>query len=339
MKKILIVRMSAIGDVVFASLLAKSIKLSYPNAKIYWLIEPAAKEIMECNPYLEKVIEFPKPQLSKLLKEKRLLKLIKEFFYFIKQIRAYKFDTSIDAQGLIKSAIFARLCGANKRYGFRSKEFSHLLLTDTTDKDGEKEQFASEYYHLIKFMKTDDSVLPKLHLCKRFHQKAQQLIKQHNLQNGFIAIAPFTTRPQKHWFISSWQELIFMIYDKIKLPAVILGAPNNKQDAIEIIQNSQAINLCGQTTIGEAAALISYSSLTIGVDTGLTHISIAQMRPTIALFGSTVPYLKTHNPKAKIIYHKLSCSPCRKHPTCNGSFDCMKSIKPDEVLKSAMELI
>ena len=92
------------------------------------------------------------------------------------------------------------------------------------------------------------------------------------------------------------------------------------------------------TSLRQAAALIERAKLLIGVDTGLTHMGIAFDRPTLCLFGSTCPYLDTTHDNAQVIYHRLSCSPCKRRPTCDGRFDCMQAISVDEVLQQAARL-
>ncbi|SFP89922.1 lipopolysaccharide heptosyltransferase II [Hydrogenimonas thermophila] len=339
MKRVLIVRMSAIGDVVFASPLIEAIKKDYPDAKIFWLAEPIVKDLLRCDTDIEEVIEFPKNRFKQLWKDKKIITLFKELSYFSKKLKSYNFDTAIDAQGLLKSAIIAWFSGAPVRYGFKSKEFSHLFLNKVTDKGGNSQHISSEYYHLIRFMGLDNSVSLSLKLCSKAYDNADILIKTYDLNNGFIALTPFTTRPQKHWFHDSWKKLIHMLQSYFNLPIIILGSEADKESAQYITQGTSAINLAGKTKIDEAAALLKKSLLIIGVDTGLTHMAVAQMRPTIALFGATVPYTKTDNPYVKVIYHKFECSPCRRRPICANRFDCMQAISPEEVVETAKSLI
>jgi heptosyltransferase-1 len=99
------------------------------------------------------------------------------------------------------------------------------------------------------------------------------------------------------------------------------------------------VNLAGTTSLLQAAALIESSQLVIGVDTGLSHMGIAFGRPTLLLFGSTRPYLDTGRADARVLYHPLPCSPCKRRPTCQGSFDCMRLIREDEVLSAARDVL
>ncbi|MFZ0241201.1 MAG: glycosyltransferase family 9 protein, partial [Desulfobacterales bacterium] len=98
-------------------------------------------------------------------------------------------------------------------------------------------------------------------------------------------------------------------------------------------------DLTGKTTLGQAAALVEQAALVIGVDTGLTHLGTAFKRPTIALFGATCPYLSTVNRGTIVVYNRLTCSPCKRKPTCHGRYDCMQAIGTADVLRAARGLL
>ena len=87
------------------------------------------------------------------------------------------------------------------------------------------------------------------------------------------------------------------------------------------------------------AALIESARLLVGVDTGLTHMGTAFEIPTVAIFGSTCPYLKTDSPRTAILYKNLECSPCRRHPTCGGAYTCMRLVTVNEVMAEARRLL
>jgi heptosyltransferase-1 len=94
------------------------------------------------------------------------------------------------------------------------------------------------------------------------------------------------------------------------------------------------------TTLRGAGAVLAGARLVIGVDTGLTHLAGTLAAPTIALFGSTTPY--AHGPDhgcAVVLSQNLPCSPCRRHPTCAGAFQCMRELVPDRVLQAALNLL
>jgi heptosyltransferase-1 len=154
-------------------------------------------------------------------------------------------------------------------------------------------------------------------------------------------ICPFTTRPQKHWFEERWAELAGRLTADLGLPVVMLGGPADREAAARI--RAQAgeglIDLAGGTGLLEAAATIARASLVVAVDTGLGHMGIAFGRPSLLLFGSTCPYRDTTHANARVLYHPLPCSPCRRRPTCGGELTCMKLIAVDEVVSAAREVM
>jgi heptosyltransferase-1 len=93
----------------------------------------------------------------------------------------------------------------------------------------------------------------------------------HGLASGSYAVlAPFTTRPQKHWFEDAWQALAPQLIAATGLVPVILGGPADAEAAARIAADPRIVNLAGQTRLPEAVAAIAHSALLIGVDTGLT---------------------------------------------------------------------
>ena len=127
--KILIIRLSAIGDVVFASPLIKALRFTYPKAHISWLVESGAASLLMNNAHLDKVIVLPRAQWKKLWHQRRFLQLYREIKYFTTMLRNQGFDIALDLQGLLKSGIWAFLSGAKIRIGLGSKEGSKYLMT------------------------------------------------------------------------------------------------------------------------------------------------------------------------------------------------------------------
>ena len=122
MKKVLIIRMSAIGDIVMASPIVDTIKLTYPDAEISWLVQPHFSAPIINHPNIDHVIHWDHKEWSKLWKQKKFRKLFKTVRAFKKQLREYQFDTVLDLQGLLKSGIPAWFTGASNRVGLGSKE-------------------------------------------------------------------------------------------------------------------------------------------------------------------------------------------------------------------------
>jgi heptosyltransferase-1 len=123
---------------------------------------------------------------------------------------------------------------------------------------------------------------------------------------------------------------------------VVLGGPADSEHGSAIAAGAPAgaaASLAGRTSLREAAAVIRGARLLVGVDTGLTHLGFAMGTPTLALFGSTRPYLDPGVPRGRVLYQAMDCSPCRRHPTCNGAFTCMQRHTVDNVAAEAARLL
>lgn len=341
-QRILIVRTSAIGDVVFASPFAAALRRSHPQAHVAWLVEPGIHELLAADPNIDELIPWPKGEWKQLWQQRRFGELFGRIRAFARLLKDRRFDLAIDLQSLLKSGWLTWLTGAPRRIGLGSREGSQWLMTEVIPKGGDEKRISSEYLYLAEQLKLDaGEFLPQLHVAAETETRTQALLAEHGLTpGGYAVFAPFTTRPQKHWFEDAWQALATQVRDELGLTPVILGGPADKAAAERIVSGAAGVvSLAGATRLPEAAALIRHAALVIGVDTGLTHMGTAFARPTVALFGSTRPYLDTGRSNGRVIWLGLECSPCRRRPTCNGAFTCLRDIHPERVLEEARTVL
>ncbi len=339
--KILIIRLSAIGDIVMASPLITAFRQRYPQAHIAWLVQSEAYDLLAANKQLDNVIVWPRNQWRDLWRQRRLLSLIKAIFQFVRDLRQQRFDLVLDVQGLLKSGIWAWFTGARQRIGLGSREGSAHLMTRVITKPQGDIRISSEYRKLAAQLGLDVAHFDmRIALSDEDEIYAEQLCRQHQMNQGYIVICPFTTRPQKHWFEHKWIEFIRQAHEQLALPIVLLGGPADADAAGHLDQGQPGlINLVGQTRLRQAAAIIGRARLLVGVDTGLTHMGIAAATPVIALFGSTCPYRDAGRTDSIILYKALACSPCRRKPTCDGAYTCMDDISVFEVLVTVQQLL
>jgi len=338
---ILIIRLSAIGDVVFASPLIAALKRSYPDSRLSWLAEPAAAPLLQHHSDLDEVIIWPKSDWKQLWKKNSYIDLWREVSRFRRELKRRRFDTVLDLQGLLKSAVLGWISGARERIGLGSREGSHWLMTRVIARDGDADRIGSEYLYLGKQLGlATDGFEMQLELGESDDRFVTQLLETEGMSTGYLVVCPFTTRPQKHWFEVRWSALILRLKQEFGLPLIMLGGPGDRDAADRISQTlgEGFLDLTGKTGLTEAAALIRQATLVVGVDTGLTHMGLAFATPTVALFGSTCPYLQTTRDNAVVLYHKLNCSPCRRSPTCDGEFSCMAEISVEEVVATTLKI-
>lgn len=340
--RILLVRLSAIGDIVFASPLIAAFRRAHPKAHIAWLAQPECRPLLEHHPDLDEVIVWPVGDWETLWRERRWRALGGEIRNFRLRLRERGFDLAIDLQGLLKSGLLTFLSGAGERIGLGSREGSQWLMTRTIPRGGDPRRIGSEYLYLAETLGLPaGDFRMELHYGPREAQFATSVAAREGLGRGYAVICPFTTRPQKHWFADRWSALADRIRTELDLPVVMLGGPADRDAAgrIRAAAATDVIDLVGGTSLLEAAAMIDRCSLLVAVDTGLGHMGIAFARPSLLLFGSTCPYTDTTRTDARVLYHPLPCSPCKRRPTCNGDFTCMRLLESGEVFDAARALL
>jgi heptosyltransferase-1 len=342
---VLLVRLSARGDIVFSSPMVRAFRRTFPKARISWLAEAHTKNLIEHHPELDEIIVWDRGSWKKLLKERKFLTLFREARAFVGELRSRNFDLAVDMQGLLRSGLMTFLSGARTRIGLRPKEGSHLFMTAVVDKDrdkGDRAKVSSEYLYLAQELGLDTSEFQmEVPLSASDRAFATEWIQENQLQGGYTVAIPFTTRPQKHWFEDRWARLLDGVKEELGLPTVILGGPGDVDalDRIQRLSESKPLSLVGVTSLTQAASIIEGASLVLGVDTGLTHMGLAFDRPTVTIFGSNIPYTEPPTDRGKVLVHWLDCSPCKGNPTCDGDFTCLKLIHAEDVMAAAREVM
>ncbi len=344
-RSILLVRLTARGDVVFSSPIVRALRRSYPEARISWLGEAHTKELIEHHPELHRVFSWDRTKWKNLARKWKFLSLLREALALVRSLRKEKFDLSIDMQGLLRSGLMSFLSGAPNRVVLRPKEGSHYFAKHVVDRNRDQSrqgEIASEYRHLAEELGLNtEEFRMEVPLAPEDRAYADSLVPDHGLEGGFAVVVPYTTRPQKHWFEDRWATLMDRIKEDFGLCTVILGGPGDEaaDERIRNLSSAHPVSLVGRTTLRQAAAVIERASLVVGVDTGLTHMGIAFDRPTIGIFGSNIPYTETFSDRTRVLIHWLDCVPCKGRPTCGGDFTCLRLITVDQVLGAAREIL
>ena len=366
-RALLLVRLTARGDVLLASPVVEALRRRYPKAHIAWAVESHARSMIEHHEGLDEIIVWDRAAWKGMIRAGRWRALWRAFRELRARLRAPGFDIALDLQGLLRSGWVAWLSGAPVRIGLGSKEGSRMLMTGTVPRHGTAPGSTSLQYPYFADALGLPSEALALHLALGDEEEnfAPRVIAEHGLEEGYAALAPFTTRPQKHWFEDRWGEITARIRAELGLPVVILGGPADREAAGRIaaaagkrIQGKvpeegrardetartgsppPIVDLTGRTRLGEAAAVVKHAGLFLGVDTCLSHVSVAFRRPSVLLFGSNIPYREAPHGRARIALKLQPCAPCGNRPTCGGAFWCMQTLEVDEVFamaRSALE--
>lgn len=251
---ILIVRVSAIGDIVMASPLPAALKTLYPKARISWLCQPECAPLVLDHPNIDQVLTWDRKNWETLWRQKKLFALGAEVSRFRQHLRQQDFDLAIDLQGLLKSGLLTLMSGASTRIGLGSSEGSQLFMHHIVSRSGGNQDVISSEYRFLAHQLgyTSAEFDMQVGISSASETRAQNLVNDVT-GNTFFVICPFTTRPQKHWFNDYWTEVAQSLRDEHGIPVVLLGGPADVDAARILCDGSDIINLAGKTSLQEAA--------------------------------------------------------------------------------------
>jgi len=329
--KIAIVKLSALGDIVHSMVVLQFIKKHYPDSVVDWFVEKRFKGILENNPHINQIhqVNFSSAKESK------------SFFLFWKELRKIhklgKYDLVIDMQGLIKSALVARMIPSDMTLGF--------------DKDSLRESLAAIFYnqkykidyaenviernlnlagYALNFSFNKEDVISK----EVFLYPSQQFSFDHiSSSKKNILLISGASYPAKSYSIEKFVELTKQIDANF---LTIWGSEKERIIANEIKQRSSTVEVLEELSLDGLISLISQVDLVIGSDTGPTHMAWALNIPSITLFGPTPGYRNTYNTNInKIIESNSEVNPNK----IDKSDYSINNIKVNDISKLVQKLL
>lgn len=341
-KNILIIRLSSIGDVLKCTVVIDKLRERFPQARLTWLVETKSKGVLEGNPKLDEIIVWERKEWSRQARKTRnYLRFGRQLYKFVRDIRARQFDLVVDLHGLPRSGMISFFSGAPYRICYdQAKKHSHLWANIRVTPDRQQDTTIMQYYAgLLRGLGANTAGL-RMHMpvLPADEEFAEQFMLQHRLvPGGFIIINPATSWKSKCWPAEYYAALADRISATCRLPILLTGGPADGELVQAIIgqMHSQAINVCGQTTLRQLAAIIKQASLFISGDTGSLFIAEAVGTPTLSLFGPTDP--DWHAPQGDK-HIALSTRQCN----CDKSFCdkpiCLTQLTPDIVWEAFVTL-
>ncbi len=344
--RILIIRLSSIGDVVRTLPALTSLRREYHDAHIAWAVEDKSSGLLEGHPYLNEVIIFERAKTVGLLRTPlRWLRGVSLLSHFIKTVRAGNYDLVFDFHGVLKSGIIAALSNSPKRIGFEKafvKEFNHLFTNIKINPHDARLPRVTRNLELIKPYVSPENLTDEavLGLTAEQREKAQAFIaEKFGTAGRLIAIHPGTSRDLKKWFPQSFARLCDMLSELSGAHIMLTWGPGERKEAQDISSRAASHPPVGMETrsLLELAALFEQCDLVITVDSGPMHIASAVGTAVVALFGPTdiqvnAPYWQPN----RVVSGNIDCSPCEED--CDFA-RCMEAITPDAVFEMAQELL
>lgn len=332
-KRILIVKLSAIGDVLMATPVARALRTAFPQSHIAWVVERKSADIVLGNPYLDEVIVSGRTKIGRGLTDST--NLLRSLMSLRGELKSRRFDVCVDLQGLLRSAAVCMISGAKKRIGSAdAAECSQLLYTDKYASGPDVINIQQRNLDLLRPLGVDSTETAMyMPVCEDDRVFADSFFEENDLANDrVVAFCVATTWLNKHWTPEGWTGVADLIWRKYGVKSLILGAKADIPLARKVADSAESkpVISAGLTTLKQAGALMEKCVAVIGVDTGLLHMAVALDMPTVGLFGASDWRCFQKKDNFVWVAKDYPCSPCRRHPICSD-IDCMKAITPEDV--------
>ncbi len=338
-RRILLFQTAFLGDVVLTTPLFKNIKERFNNASVTALVIPPFAPIVEGNPYVDSVMTYDKKAKGKT----------KNFFRTIKKINREGFDLVISLHRSFRTGLLISLTNIPLCVGFADSAFklgyNKRVKRDLSLHDVKRNLSILTGAGMEASELTDELLVPH-----SLEDEASVILKMKakgvTCGKPIVVINPGSVWETKRYPYASFAEVIKMLNKEGSFDIIVTGGDSDRElvDKLMSLCPGMAVNMAGDTSLKELAALLDMAALMITNDSGPTHIAASFNTPIVAIYGPTTKELGffPYNEKSIVLEKELSCRPCGKHgghkcPT--GTFECMLSITPTEVYDAALNML
>jgi lipopolysaccharide heptosyltransferase I len=346
--KILVLRLSAVGDVIRTLPAVKALKESSPSSSITWIVEEPSRAFLESQPEVDEVILFPRKRWTRGIKSLTgIWGAIGEIRGFVKDLRRRKFDVVLDFHGILKSGVLSFLSGSSQRIGYdrRSTREGNFLFSNVKVKlpkvrIGRFERNLA----LLKGMGLELKELKySLHIPSEDREYVESFFKASSvsLRRPLIAIHPGTSRKAffKRWMPDQYARLSDQLIEELNA-TVLFTWGNEELEWVEGIRKEMkepsllAPKTESLTQLGE---VYRNCDLYIGGDTGPMHIASLMGIPAVVIYGPTDPVENEPFGSHIKVRKEVGCNPCHEY-SCK-KLVCIKAISADEVFNATKEML
>ena len=322
-KNILIIKPSALGDIVHSLPFLNVIKKTFPRARIDWVVAHGLHTFLEDHPMIDTLWVIKKDEWKK---PGRLARTVREIYGLAKGLKNRNYDVSIDLSGLLRSGIITWFSKAGIRLGFKESDEGSPLFYSHKIHGSMNIHAIDRYLEIAKFMGCQvDSIEYPFAPYDETPPIAEQLPHQ------YVVMSPSAGKPANRWPADKFGRLAATL--PLKTVVIAGKAEAGIADMVVTHSSGKAVSIAGKTNLKELIAVIKRASFFICNDTGPMHIAAALNIPVFAVFGPanpvrTGPYGSIHT----VIQKDLDCSPCYAHKPCTAhGFKCMNELSVEDV--------
>ncbi len=329
-KKILLVRLSSLGDLVHTLPAATVLRENYPRASLDWAVEDTYLPLIKTSKNVDEIIGVPRNRWGKLLKQGKVFKLWGEIHKFREYLRSKNYDLAFDFHNILRSGILTWFSGAEIRWGYGSREGNGFLINRRFPYSWTKEVHAVDQ-HLL--------ALDSIGLQQRevdFGLKNLPLPRGFPGEKPYVLVHPRTRWATKNWPLPRYIEVGKKLND-LGFTVFFSGSEGDKEGIEKKIKYKKGLHsLAGKYSLLDFVAIAQKANLYVGGDTGPMHIAVAVGTPVVVIMGPTQekrfgPYRRERS----VVKAQLDCLGCGKR-NCTELI-CMEKVTVDMVWEAVRE--
>ncbi|HEV8537409.1 MAG TPA: glycosyltransferase family 9 protein [Bacteroidota bacterium] len=322
-RKILVIKLRAIGDVLLSTIVLDNLRAAFPHARIHFLTERPSREVIEGNPNLDGVLIFDGKYEHGL--------------GLIVKVRRKQFDLVIDLFGNPRSALVTLFSGARYRVGYRFKWRKYCYNIVVEPRGGEVH---NAEFNLDALRKMEVSIIAR-DISFPLDAAAEQFAESFAAEAGLSGKRVIALNPGGGWYTKRWRIQHFarlgdLIAEEFDASILLIWGPGEEEDAsvIQSIMRSKSV-VIPRTNLKQLAALLKRCSVLVTNDSGPMHIAAAMKTSVVAIFGPTNPDLQgPFGVKHEIVQNQqLLCLGCN-YTKCPIGNPCMEDLSVDDVFRS-----
>jgi lipopolysaccharide heptosyltransferase I len=347
-RRVLIVRLTALGDVVNALPALAALRQMLPTAHIAWAVEPPLDQLLRGHPALNQIIPVPRGRWQQALRSPlRWPAVWREFREVKRQLRHGKFDVALDIQGNLRSALIASFSHARYRIGFappHARELSYLIDNLHVVLPPRKVHRVEQAMRLLACLgDVPPEPEPFVPIGRGDRNLVREFFERSFRGPGLVAVLhPGVSRfgRYKQWPEPRYAELADLLAQRLGIRSLLTWGPGEREMAERIAAQAGSQPVVGPqiASIKQLAALIQRADLFISADSGPSRLAWALGTPLVAIFGPKDPAIYgPHSGPFRVVERELPCRPCRRR-TCADP-QCVAAISPEEVYRAARDLI
>ncbi|MFW6380976.1 MAG: lipopolysaccharide heptosyltransferase II [Bacillota bacterium] len=325
-QKILVIDLLYLGDLLFATPFIRNLRASFPEARIEMVVNSNFIDIIDNNPHLDRVIPY----------DKRFTVL--ESIRFARELKSNEYDLGINIHGNWRTALLLRLISPDISAGFGTRGRGFFL--DKALTPAEDRHMVQVYLEVLDdlglALKAGD--YPEIVVEDRARTRVNNLLQAKGIdpEDSLIALNTGGSWPTKRWPEASFARLADRLISERGIKVIFPGGNGDKDRITRIFElmKEQAVDLSGETTLRELAALFENCRLVISGDSGPAHVAAATGTPVICLFGpSDEEKFRPYASQVEVVSNDLPCRPCGEHECPRDHHLCLEGIGVQDILQ------